>query len=73
MRSRSPHKVILGLLGLIAVMTLSSGCAPEQLQRFRETTDVALDTTKKAMETAEQGARTAECIKDRAACPAKHN
>ena len=73
MRSRSPHKVILGLLGLIAVMTLSSGCAPERLQRFRETTDVALDTTKKAMETAEQGAKTAKCIKDRAACPAKHN
>ena len=72
MRSRSPHKVILGL-SLIAVMTLSSSCATEELQRFRETMDVAFDTAKKGMETAEQGAKTAECIKDRAKCPAQHN
>jgi hypothetical protein len=69
MRSRSPHKVILGL---IAVMTLSSGCATEELQRFRETMDVAFDTAKKAMDASEQGAKTANCIKDSAMCPAKH-
>ena len=68
MRSRSPHKVILGL---IAVMTLSSSCATEELQRFRETVDVTFDTAKKAMGTAEQGAKTAECIKHSAVCSAK--
>ena len=69
MRSRSPHKMILGF---IAVMILSSSCATEQLQRFRETMDVAFDTAKKAMDSTEQGAKTAECIKDSAVCPAKH-
>lgn len=67
MKSRSPHKVILGL---IAVTALSSGCASEQLQRFRETMDVAFDTAKKAMDTTEQGAKTVECVKDTAMCPA---
>jgi hypothetical protein len=66
MRLRNPHKMILGL---IAVMTLSSSCATEELQRFRETVDVAFDTAKKAMDASEQGARTVECIKDSGVCP----
>jgi hypothetical protein len=48
------------ILGLLAVMTLSSSCASEELQRFRERMDVAFDTAKKTMETAEQGTKTGD-------------
>ena len=68
MKSRSPHMVILGI---IAVMTLSSSCATEEFQRFREKVDGAFDTANKGMETVQQGAKTAECIKHSAVCPAK--
>ena len=73
MRSRSPHKVILGL-SLIAVMTLSSSCATEELERYRETmkaVNETLDTANKGMETAERGAKTVKCIRDSAMCLAK--
>ena len=59
MRTRNPL-----ILGLMAAIALSSGCAPEQLQAFRETMNVALETTRKAVDTARQAAEMAECMKD---------
>jgi hypothetical protein len=51
-------------LSLIAAMVLTSGCAQDQLQRFKETMNVALETTRKAVDTARQAAEMAECMKE---------
>jgi uncharacterized lipoprotein YajG len=67
MKTQHSHKMILGL---IAAMTLLSGCSADQLQRIRDTMDVALDTTRKAMDTVEQGAKMVQCVKDNV-CPTK--
>jgi hypothetical protein len=53
----------LTLMSLIAVMTLSSGCASDDLQRFRETMVVSLETAQKTMNSMRQGAELAECMK----------
>jgi uncharacterized lipoprotein YajG len=60
MKTQHSHKMILGL---IAAMTLLSGCSADQLQRIRDTMDVALDTTRKAMDTVEQGAKMVQCVR----------
>lgn len=67
MRARISHKLVIGLM---AALTLSAGCAADQLQRFRETMDVAMDTTRKAMNTVEEGAKMVQCLKDKT-CPTK--
>jgi hypothetical protein len=66
MRTRSSNVT----LGLVVVMALSSGCAADQLQRFRDTIDVALDTTQKTLDTVERGAKIVQCMKDNT-CPAQ--
>jgi hypothetical protein len=58
MKTRTSHRLLAGLL--IGAMTLSAGCTADQLQRVRETIDVAdsaVDTTRKAMNTVEDGAK----------------
>ncbi len=67
MKTQNSHNMVLGL---IATMTLLSGCSADQLQRIRDTMDVALDTTRKAMDTVEQGAKMVQCMKDNL-CPTK--
>jgi hypothetical protein len=52
-------------------MTLSAGCTTDQLQRIRETIDVAdkaVDTTRKAVDTVEEGAKVIACLKDKKMC-----
>lgn len=66
MRTRSSNVP----LGLIVVMALSSGCAADQLQRFRDTIEVALDTTHRTLDIMERGAKTVQCMKDNT-CPAQ--
>jgi hypothetical protein len=48
----------------MAAMVLTSGCAQEQLQRFKETMNVVVETTRKAVDTARQAAEMAECMKE---------
>jgi prefoldin subunit 5 len=67
MKMRSLHTVTLGLT---VVMALSLGCAADQLQRFQDTMEVALETTQKALDTVERGAKKVQCIKDNT-CPAQ--
>jgi hypothetical protein len=54
----------LTLMSLIAAMALSSGCASDDLQRFRETMTVSLETAQKTMNSMRQGAELAECMKE---------
>jgi hypothetical protein len=49
----------------MVALTLSTGCAADQLQRFRETMDVAMEPTRKAMDTVDEVAKTVQCVKDK--------
>ena len=78
MRTRTSHRLLIGLL--IGAMTMSAGCSAEQLQRVRETIDVAdkaVDTTRKAVDTVEEGAKVVACLREKKMCPkesaANHN
>ena len=69
MRTGTSHRLLIGLL--IGAMTLSAGCTTDQLQRIRETIDVAdkaVDTTRKAVDTVEEGAKVIACLKDKKMC-----
>lgn len=73
MNTRTSHKLVVGLM---TAMILSAGCTAEQLQRVRDTIDVAdkaietagkaVDTTRKAIDTVEEGAKVAACMKENA-------
>ena len=65
MRAHISHTLVTGLM---VTLTLSAGCAADQLQRFRDTMEVAMDTTRKAMNTVEEVAKTVQCVKDKT-CP----
>ena len=62
MRAHLSHTLVSCLM---VALTLSTGCAADQLQRFRETMDVAMETTRKAMDTVEEVAKTVQCVKDK--------
>jgi esterase/lipase superfamily enzyme len=53
----------------MAALTLSSGCKSDELERFRETMEVAMDTTRKSISTVEEAAKVVQCVKDKT-CPA---
>jgi uncharacterized protein involved in high-affinity Fe2+ transport len=65
MRGHISHTLVTGLL---VALSLSAGCAAEQLERFRDTMKVAMDTTREAINTVEEVAKTVQCVKDKT-CP----